>query len=251
MGSKIPIDYKHCDTKNPEPCPKKVKLKKDKGEIEENRFHNLFTAVLDYFIEKEKINETEISNAIKAIIKSFHSKKGNKFSDVNYEETKNMCGYLFRYGSHGAGLARNKVLNAIKHCNVLKDCFKKAELNIISLGGAFGNDIIGLCSALYEVQVCNTLSLTVVDRIRRWGSCLSLIEFFLREGTYGNVSQIFRHRVANCLFIPVTLPGKPETDLKYFKSLKEADIILIQKLMSVLGYNEKKGIIKVSLREVF
>lgn len=247
MESAIEIKCKNCGHIQEAPNPKRARLESDgKAEQEELNFYKLFTAVLDFLIQRDNIPDENISNSISSIIKSFQFDNGNKFSDVDYGKMENLCGYLYRYATHGAGLVRNRVCDAINNCEALAECLKKPELNIVSLGGGPGNDMVGFCSALYYSQCRSILNLMVVDSVRRWASVLNILEFFVREGNYGDVSELFRQFTVNLSFLQTTLPGNTDTDQKYFRSIREADVILIPKLMSILLNEEKIAVIKVS-----
>ncbi|KFM75723.1 hypothetical protein X975_15402, partial [Stegodyphus mimosarum] len=221
---------------------KRAKL--NRNEEEEINFLRLFWEALDNFCKVADISETHIQQAIDNIIASFRYSKGGRFENINLSFAENICGYIHRYSSLGAGLARNRVLEAIDNCEALNCCLNFADINVISLGAGPGNDVIGFCSAFYERTVCLTLNLTLVDSAKRWSSCFNITEFLTRERNFGNASNLFKETDVTTVYMRVDLPGNLVQDSKYFTALSEADIIIMQKLLSIIPLETKKSLIK-------
>lgn len=214
---------------------------------EENYMCQLFTDILNSLMEEYGISDEDMDHSLTEIKKSFHFSEGNRFSNVDYERIKNVCGYLFRYAAHGAGLVRHRVLLAINECEEFRNCLEKPVLNVISLGGGPGNDMVGFCSALYDYRRHGSLNMSVVDSIQQWKSVLDSVTYFVRQHNYGNVSRIFLDLSVNLSFIQTRLPGDEGSDESYFTSLRRADIIMIPKLLSILEFRQIDAIEAVSV----
>ncbi|XP_035232748.1 uncharacterized protein LOC118204546 isoform X2 [Stegodyphus dumicola] len=224
---------------------KRAKL--NRNEEEEINFLRLFWEAFDNICKVSDISETDIQQAIDNIIASFRYSKGGRFENIDLSSAENVCGYIHRYSSLHAGLARNRVLEAIDNCEALKCCLNFPDINVISLGAGPGSDVIGFCSALYELTVCITLNLTLVDSAKRWSSCFNIAEFLTRERNFGNASNLFKETDVTTVYMRVDLPGNLSQDLKYFTALSEADIIIMQKLVSIMPLDTSKSLIKLKI----
>ncbi|XP_054715654.1 uncharacterized protein LOC129225118 [Uloborus diversus] len=223
-------------------CSKRRKLEDTN---EEWHFLRLLNNAVDYFADISNTKSENISTAISNFISSFRvNGGGGGFSEIDLNKAEYACGYLFRYGALFAGLVRKRLLQALEKIDFLKYCQKKAEINVICLGGGAGNDMIGLCSVLHEVVEFQSLNLTVVDSVKRWASFFNVMEFLIREDYYGNVSKLFQERNVNTSFICCELPGHASTNEHYYKNLQEADLILMARLWSILSDEKKEPLIR-------
>lgn len=208
---------------------------------EESHFLRLYTSILNAIITIKGVSGIHINQSIVSIKKSFKFDSGPfSFSAVDFTKWENICGYLYRYASHGAGFARYRILNAIKNCKVVEEILKKTDSKIICLGTGPGNDAVGLCSALSELHCPKSLKMTLVDKFNEWSLCIKLAKVFIEEDNLGNVSELFHNTDVEMLFIQTDLPGNFNSDKQYFEILAEADVIVISKLVSVLDKSNDK-----------
>lgn len=201
-------------------------------EEEEAHFLRLFTDVLNVIIQEKHVDDEDIAKSITEIKYTFLPTQ--TFHETDFTQWKNICAFLYRYGSHGAGFARNRILNAIQNCHVLENVLKKPDLRVICLGSGPGNDAAGLCSALSELQFPESLKLTLVDKFEEWRVCIDHAETFIRKGNYGRISELFQRTTVDLSFIQTDLPGDLESDEEYFEILGEADVIVMSKFLSSL-----------------
>lgn len=210
-----------------------MKKRKD----EECQFLRLFTLILNIIISIKDVKDSAITESIQEIIDSFKQSFPNerfRFDQINLTKWEKVCGYLYRYASHGAGFARNRILNAIRNCTDLKRTLEKPVIKIISLGSGPGNDALGLCSALADLKYPEKLEITMVDKIIEWSLCIQLAKLLISNGNFGKTSDLFQKTNVILKYCQVDLPGNSWKDQNYFKILAEADVILIFKLISVL-----------------
>lgn len=212
-----------------------------KRSIEENHFRRLYDKVISEFLEQtDDVTEEEIMVAISCIKDSFNRSKGRRFSDLDFNREDILCGYIDRYGPHGAGLARCKVLEALKNCTELASLLAKSRLKVVSLGGGPGNDAIGFCSAMSQSDFAGRLVIHVVDEAKLWQNCISKVRELLDKGNYGDASHLFQQEKVELYFSPFTLPG----DLRYLP-MHEFDVVLICKLISIMEWPDKKNLVQV------
>lgn len=137
----------------------------------------------------------------------------------------------------------------------MKNIFQKPDLRVICLGSGPGNDAVGLCSALSELQYPKTLEITLVDKFKEWSLCIKLLEIFIKEGNFGKNSELFERTNVKLSYIQTDLPGKIASDKKYFEILAEADVIVMSKLVSSLdrsnGSKSEINIIEVHILSSF
>lgn len=232
---------------------KLLKYERTRKEEEEAHFLRLFTKVLNAIINEKHVDDEDISESITDMKYSFLPSQ--TFHETDFTQWKNICAFLYRYASHGAGFARNRILNAIQNCQVVANVLQKPYLKIICLGSGAGNDAVGLCSALSELQFPKSLKLTLIDKFEEWSSCIELAKRFIEEENFGKVSELFQNTGVELSFIQIDLPGDPESDKKYFEILGEADVIVMSKFLTSLdrsNYGEhEKTIIKVNAFLIF
>lgn len=218
----------------------------DKDTIEETYFRKLYHKILDDYIRRKNISDEKMAEAISFIIKSFNYKDGGDFSHIDFRRVEMICGYLFRYAPHGAGLTRCRTKEALRSSMQLRSILRKNELNVVSLGGGPGNDAIGFCSAISEFDFAGKLNIHVVDSIVKWSDVLSKAEKFLKEDALGNVSDIFKQGKATLNFTQCRLPGG-------FRDIPigQCNIVLICKLFSIIKSEVKTGIVRVSIYYLF
>lgn len=217
---------------------------------EESHFLRLYTSILNAIITIKGLNGIRINQSIESIRQSFKFDFGPfSFSAIDFTKWENICGYLYRYASHGAGFARFRILHAIRNCRVVEEILKKTNSKIICLGTGPGNDAVGLCSALSELHYPKSLKMTLVDKFNEWSLCIKLAKVLIEEDNLGNVSKLFHNTDVELLFIQTDLPGNLTSDKQYFEILAEADVIVISKLVSILdksnGKESERIIVKV------
>lgn len=275
MESSINYERTRNDNKTEEPPVKRAKLELDSSSLkdddnkikrnvnenqkdaktrnkEESHFLRLYTSILNAIITIKGLNGIHINQSIVSIRESFKFDSGPfSFSAIDFTKWENICGYLYRYASHGAGFARFRILNAIKSCKVVEEILKKPDSKIICLGTGPGNDAVGLCSALSELHYPKSLKMTLVDKFNEWSLCIKLAKVLINEDNLGNVSELFHNTDVELLFIQTDLPGNFTSDKQYFEILAEADVIVISKLVSVLdksnGKESERLIVKLNV----
>lgn len=212
-----------------------------KRSSEENHFRRLYDKVISDFLEQtDDLEEEAIMDAISSIKDSFNRSKGGRFSDLDFNREDIFCGYIDRYGPHGAGLARCKVLEALKNCTELASLLTKSRLKVVSLGCGPGNDAIGFCSAMSQSDFAGRLVIHAVDEAKLWQNCISKVTELLDNGNYGDVSHLFQQEKVELYFSPFTLPG----DLRYLP-MHEFDVVLICKLISIMERPSRRNLVQV------
>ncbi|GFX12863.1 uncharacterized protein TNCV_1976011 [Trichonephila clavipes] len=206
---------------------------------EEMHFVNLFEDTLAK--NRGSLSDDEISKAVNDINELFQT-------DIScpmecYRTPARRWGYFFKMSFLSAGLARFYVLEALRNSEEFRTFFKRPSLKVLSIGSGPGNDLIGLCSALYGNADFQKLDLILLDYNELWKPLFDAMIDCTRSGNYGNSSGLFKEKHVKCYFVPSDVLN---TD-KYKKHLKNADIVWMKGLLSVLSSDSvRKEAIKVS-----
>lgn len=203
---------------------------------EEQNFRQLYDQVLDNFLEGKPHAVQSVYKGITAILDSW--RRGCGLSQVDFNDWRIICGYIYRWGPHGAGLARCRILEALENCaELMKLILEREDLEVVSLGGGPLNDVIGFISAMSRFDFKCQLNICVIDCIPQWGDFVEKTEKLLREGEFGDVSNHIK-KVKSISFSKMCLP----TDLP---ELCEYDVIIICKLINHLEWPDKDEFVKV------
>ncbi|XP_015915916.2 uncharacterized protein [Parasteatoda tepidariorum] len=202
----------------------------------------LLSDALNIVRKEIEVENTAVEKAYNEIKTAF---KSSQFTKLNFNNSDYLLTYFSIYAAFNTKLTYNRFLDAFKNCKQLQETVKKQNLNIISLGGGPGTDIIGFCSALQEFltqevkNYCSTINISVADIFKRWASFYNVIEFLIREGCYGNVSSLFKSKIVSSSFMTVDLVSE-EQPCKYTYDLGTADIVLLVRVLDILNFQETK-----------
>ncbi|GFT65618.1 uncharacterized protein NPIL_149402 [Nephila pilipes] len=211
-------------------------LDRIKADSEEKNFVRLFEEALKTF--RGDLSDDDISKGIKDTISEFRKSIFNSCSIENFQYHYQRCGYFFRYSAPSAGLARDRVLDAIRNCQELRFLLTRQSMKILSIGSGPGSDIIGLCSAFYEVNEIFKPEFILVDHNIEWKVYFCVLFYLLRNNNFGYASSLFRYPTKEPLFITADTKFRPEGD--YLIALKTADIIWMKGLLSILHCSCKR-----------
>lgn len=222
-------------------------------ETEEKAFVTLFKKIYKLIRDSYRIPEYEV---LQAMYDMKQASKDINFAAIQFEERENVCAYLKRYASHGAGLTRCRVLEAAEKCEKLQELIQSPgngikTLKVVNLGGGPGNSAIGFCSALCQCRFKGKADVTVVDAVQSWEECLKWVNSFLsaQRTDFGEVSKIFEKSIVEVAFKNFNFPPLQEfapRDKKIYSTLQHADIVLTCKFFSGMDCYKLDGIIKVS-----
>lgn len=213
---------------------------------EEDHLAQFFHEALIFMQKTMKVSEEELQKAISTVIESFKYHEGKRFSDIDFHKSENLCAYFYRYSPLSAQLSRRKISEAISNCKTLQFCLNRREINVVSIGGGAGCDIVGMCSALYKKVFCSKLNFIVIDKAKRWKSFLNIAECLLLDGDFGDASSMFKESDASISFICEDVCNFDTQKRAYYEVLTHSDVIVMKSILSILPFPLKNFLAKVS-----
>ncbi|KFM68375.1 hypothetical protein X975_06927, partial [Stegodyphus mimosarum] len=204
--------------------------------------------------EIKKLHGIRTSESIEAVfsmirtISKGHKHSFQRFSGLDFNEPRNRCAYLLRYATCHTGLVRKAMWNIFQRELLFVDKLKnKDELNIVSLGGGPGNDILGFCSALQEFSNCVTsFDFTVVDIKDGWSGILDSLIQKTKSSEFESLSfsKMFKNVNVSSSFILADLIDKRISENEDLtNALNAADVVLMVKLTSFHSTKAKSQIV--------
>lgn len=236
------LENENTNLSNEASSPKKPNISTE----EEARWSRFIDEALSFIQKTMEVSESELRKAISTVIESFKYREGNQFSDIDFNKSDNLCAYFYRYSQTSIELSNLKILEAISNCKMLQSCLRRREIDVVSIGGGPGCDIVGMCSALYKKVFCEKLNFVVVDKVKRWKSFLNIAEFLLLEGDFGDASSMFKESNASISFLCEDVCNADTQKSAYYEALKNSDVILMKSILSILPFSSKNYLAKVS-----
>ncbi|XP_035228495.1 uncharacterized protein LOC118200640 [Stegodyphus dumicola] len=202
--------------------------------------------------EKYDIEICDIMQAIvcmKQAIAQGHKNKFRNFAGIDFNKPVNRSAYLIRYAACHTGLVKQAMWRIFhrKPSIFLDILLSRVYLNVVSLGGGPGSDIIGFCSALQEFSNCiNFLHLTVVDIKAGWVGVLQSIidKVICCEFKNFSFSQMLKDVSVCTRYVVADLTNETFSENEdLMDALGVADVVLMVKLTSFLPPEEKLQLI--------
>ncbi|GFT22529.1 uncharacterized protein NPIL_603161 [Nephila pilipes] len=200
----------------------------DENSTEERYFVELFDETLE--LNRGEVSDDALSNAVVETIAVFNEGPSNSCAVEHFRTPAQLWAYFYRFSPISAGLARNRMLQAIRNSEEFRMFLKRPSLEVLSIGSGPGSDLIGLCSVLYEKGDFQKLNLTLVDNNKHWKSLFESMIQVTREGVYGNASSLFNDKEISSSFIWATALRTDD----YLEALRKADIVWMKGLLSIL-----------------
>lgn len=210
----------------------------------------LYETLLDDMLNKGLVKGENVKRAIEHLVNNHsHIANGQTPQDLDYNDLNNCFGYLHRYAACHTALVHT-ILKRVFHIKppvaVRRLLCLKESLDIVSLGGGPGSDLVGFCSALYGKHYrISKLNLTIVDHMLGWKKIFLKTIDMLQRTNLGNASDLCQNVEIQPSFIEadVTNPTKwnPNLNLK----IRNADVLLLVKVLSVIPDNRKNSSLQV------
>lgn len=227
-------------------------VKKPKSLLtEEGYLFQFFDEALSFIQKTMKVSDDELRKAMFGVIGDCHFREGKLLSGIDFNESENLCAYFYRYSPLSAQLSRNKISEALGNCEALELCFDSwITMNVVSIGGGPGCDIVGMLSALRAFNLsCKKLNFVVIDKVKRWKSFLNVVEFLLLEGDFGDASRMFQETNAKISFVCEDVCKDDTPGSVYYEVLQNSDVILMKNILSTLPSILQISLAKVSATE--
>lgn len=210
----------------------------------------LYETLLDDMLNFSLVSKSNVQRAIKHLVHNYgRITNGRTPEELDYNDLNNCFGYLHRYATCHTALVRavlKRVLHTRPPAPVKRLLCLKDTLEVLSLGGGPGNDIVGLFSALYGKHYgFFKISVTIVDSMIGWESVFYRTLKFLREKDLGNASAICKEIKIEPHFIEADLTDLPKRNSNLMSKIRSADVLMLVKVLSVIPDFKKNSFLEV------
>lgn len=208
-----------------------------------------YETLLDDMLNRSFVRKDAVQNAISHLTANYrHTFNGSTPDNLDYNDLNNCFGYLHRYAACHTALVRT-VLKTVFHVSppaaIKRILSLKDSLEVVSLGGGPGNDIVGFCSALYGKHYgLLKIDITIVDEMAGWERIFFQTERMLRHQTYGNASALFKDVNIQTFYLQADLTNRNSWNSSLRAKLESADILLLVKVLSVIPDREKVDLLQ-------
>ncbi|XP_015924434.1 uncharacterized protein [Parasteatoda tepidariorum] len=216
----------------------------------------LFSNVLYEDIQKRQLSQADIRKGIqnmKEVYKPNPSRfhLSSEFLDVaNYNDPAHRCAYLHKYAPLHTALVNDMLGKSMQHVRfLLQDILADTgHIEVCSLGGGPGSDILGVISVLSTELGFFKFSATIIDCMEDWKYTFSAIIKELRGGNYGLTSVFVQPHYFSWNYIGHNLLGRMTNDVKI--ALQNAKMVTMVKFVSAAACKETSEMIKKIFRSL-
>ncbi|XP_013784664.1 uncharacterized protein LOC106468769 [Limulus polyphemus] len=200
----------------------------------DDQIQNLYRALLDLETKKLGLDydqtKYQLSTGISQIREAYsYSSLVAGTTDVDFNDLRNRMAYFYMYA-----IAHTKMAESIFYDLTqtplkywLQQC--KNTLNICSIGGGPGIDVVGIVLALKSMLIPLTINATIIDRCEGWKEAyFSLVDLLGEQ--HINFSRTVFVRQDLC-----EMKWKEEVN----EEIKRADIIVMMKFISAVASNNE------------
>lgn len=214
-------------------------------------FHNLWCKVALELQKYEKLSSEDVRGAIEKLKDPFRKERvSSDFSKIDFENPTNCCAYLVRLATCHTSLTRFAteeflVGNGIDPQLFIDELTRgSGQLSIVSLGGGPGTDAIGFCNALAFLCPVKRANVCVMELWKYWRTALRETINVIGSKIAGEHSDFFGEMEVLFEFQQVDLTA--EVSDAHLKRIREADVILMVKFVSILDGACKEDLLRVS-----
>ncbi|XP_067120932.1 uncharacterized protein [Centruroides vittatus] len=199
------------------------------------------STIYEKVLESERVGNTlnneDIEEAVQNIRDIYKNIRNTRcLPAINYNESRFRCAYVYYFaGCHTSSLVSELSKFSYQHNNKYQEMmlYCRSSLNVCSLGGGPGCDLVGLLYARYfsgGIVYTSEIRCTVVDLFGGWGESLEHVrQSFLN--TIGSVYQKMKVFEFNLLESNLC---NPQVEPGVKKAIREAHIITMVKFVSII-----------------
>ncbi|KFM61266.1 hypothetical protein X975_02998, partial [Stegodyphus mimosarum] len=166
-------------------------------------------------------------------------------NDVDYSDPAFRCAYLHKYAACYSAMTFQIVKNILSNADNIYYYFNsKKTLNLCSLGGGPGTDVIAMQAALFACFSIPVCSATIIDLAENWNETFNSALLELQSGSYGVVGQAFLPEFFNFQYLGADLKDDIAWNLCIRNVIMSADVITMVKFISSTASVNAKRILK-------
>ncbi|XP_015924435.1 uncharacterized protein [Parasteatoda tepidariorum] len=223
-------------------------------EFNNDTIRRLFNNVLYEDIRQHQLNHADIRTGIqnmKEVYKPNPSSLSSEFLDVaNYNDPAHRCAYLHKYAPLHTALVSDMLNKSMQEVRfILQEIIADTgRLEVCSLGGGPGSDVLGVTSVLSAELGFFQFSATIVDCMGDWRYTFAAIIKELRCGSYGLISEFVQPQYFSWNYIGHNLLGKMNNDVN--KAIQGANLVTMVKFVSAAACKDTAEMLKKIFRSL-
>lgn len=212
----------------------------------------LYNTVYEKQKSKFCVDSGRIRSAIQNMKEVYMPNRNWEYDEIskvaNYNDPALRCAYLHKYAMIHTGLMCEVLQSAFGHYGIHHDIDSKAKLNLCSLGGGPGTDIVGLLFILREVFGYIQCNVTVIDHAIEWKHVFDSIVSELKTGRYGSVRDMVSGWNFSYDYLSADLLAFSfVNNYKVLQAIKNADIITMIKFISAAACEKTRQMVQVKI----
>lgn len=215
----------------------------------------LFKNVLYEEIRFHQLGHADIRTGIQNMIEVYKpnpSSLSSEFLDVaNYNDPAHRCAYLHKYAPLHTALVSDMLGKSMQQLRfILSEILDDTgRIEVCSLGGGPGCDVLGVISVLSAELGFFQLSATIIDCMEKWRHTFGAIVKELRSADYGFMSDFVQPQYFSWNYIGHNLLGKMSNDVN--KAIQGANLITMVKFVSAAACKDTAEMVKVIILYLF
>ncbi|XP_015924438.1 uncharacterized protein [Parasteatoda tepidariorum] len=214
----------------------------------------LFNTVLHEEIRYHQLNHDRIRNGIQNMKEVYKPNPTSLSSDsvdvADYNDPAHRCAYLHKYAPLHTALVSDMLGKSMQQVKfILQEIIlDTGRIEICSLGGGPGSDILGVISVLSEELGFFQLKATIIDYMDKWKYTFGAIIRELRCENYGLISEFVQPQYFSWNYIGHNLLGKMSNDVN--KAIHRANLITMVKFVSAAACKDTAEMVKKIFRSL-
>ncbi|KFM60119.1 hypothetical protein X975_16282, partial [Stegodyphus mimosarum] len=212
-------------------------------------FVNLYNAVLDKEKFQFNVSDERIQNAIKNLKDAYMPNRWweslTETSVIaNYNDPAHRCAYLHKYAMCYTGMVRTLFEMAVNvNADIRYYIDSKKCLNVCSLGGGPGTDIIGILTVICSFGYFPAI-MTVVDYAGEWQITFKNIIEEIKSSFPERVRQMVSSNYFKYQYLNGDLLSQVTMNSNIRNALMSADIVTMVKFISAAACNKTRKMVK-------
>lgn len=206
---------------------------------------NLYNSVHEDQKRKFRVNHQNIRKAFVDMKEAYLPNPdwqldfSNKKAD--YNDPAHRCAYLHKYAMVHTGLLCKVLQSALTKQSIQNDINSKRKLNLCSLGGGPGTDIVSLLFVIKEIFGFIQCRVDVIDFAQEWKNVFDSIVSELRTGKYGSVKDMVSSGYFGYDYLSADLLNASYwSQYKVLTAVRNADIITMVKFISAAACDKTR-----------
>lgn len=216
----------------------------------------LYSNVFDIQRRKFNISNISLRNATKEMGEAYAPNPSWEYDYTNkvtdYNDAAHRCAYMHKYAMVHSGLMCEIFQKILQRPDINRHLRSKGKLNLCSLGGGPGTEIVSFLFVLQESIGSVQCNVTVIDYSLEWQTVFEDVINLLKSGIYGPVRNIVSSWYFSYNYLSADL-----LNMSYYNAykvqacIKNADVVTMIKFVSAAACDKTRSMSKVCIYVYF